>query len=481
MLKKTRLFGILLIALQIIAIIAVASTVIFLNNVSLDSGNTDEGPSSMGNTDSAELFYEVWVDGEMLCITDDLGDYFLASNTVERVMSGRLGYSHSIADDLSVKLVAIRTVAQSTPVEDICEALMTKTLALYDECYALYVGSDVVGYCPVSEKEEVQQLAVDIVKYVFDNDQSRSEISAVYAALSFAKNDKIASSTQELSSAIVSASESGVSLKDEFDDTVCNIIESIDSAILYGSTDGAPANVSPDLTVTSVRRTENETVKFEQLRAPDTDFGLKYGDDDPDFVHIKGKDGECTVEYEDVYIGDTLINTTRIDESVIITKEPVDEVTVYGTQSTTWDGGKFVWPTVGWVTSEYGDRYLSGKWQHHYGIDIARNGNPKIVAAAAGTVVYVSSHGSGSYGWNLIIDHGNGVATRYAHMCRRPAVKVGDKVYQGEYIGNMGRTGWVTGAHLHFEVFTGFVDVNNRGDFVNPRKYLATKKPAVEW
>ncbi len=481
MLKKTRLFGILLIALQIIAIIAVASTVIFLNNVSLDSGNSDEGPVSVGDTGSAKLFYEVWVDGEMLCITDDLGDYFLASNTVERVMSGRLGYAHSIADDLSIKLVAIRKNAVTAPVEEMFDALMSKTVALYDKCYALYVGGSIVGYCPVSEKEDVQQLAVNIVNYVFDNDKMHSETSAVYATPSFAKIENIASSVTQINDAISSAGKTDTSLQDKFDETVRDIIESIDHAILYGSSNNVPQNASPEFTVTSVRRTETETVKFEQLRVPDTDYDLKYGDDDPDFVYIKGKDGQCTVEYEDVYIGDNLSHTNRIDESVIITLEPVDEITVYGTQSTTWDGGKFIWPTVGWVTSEYGSRYLSGKWQNHDGIDIARNGNPKIVAAAAGTVIYVSSHGSGSYGWNLIIDHGNGVATRYAHMNKRPAVKVGDKVYQGEYIGNMGRTGWVTGAHLHFEVLTGFVDVNNRGDFVNPRNYLATKKPAVEW
>jgi murein DD-endopeptidase MepM/ murein hydrolase activator NlpD len=82
----------------------------------------------------------------------------------------------------------------------------------------------------------------------------------------------------------------------------------------------------------------------------------------------------------------------------------------------------------------------------------ARSGTP-ILAAADGTVIFVSANGSYNHGWgnDVIIDHGNGTQTLYAHMSS-VAASVGDSVSQGEVIGYVGRTGEATGPHLHFEI-----------------------------
>ena len=82
----------------------------------------------------------------------------------------------------------------------------------------------------------------------------------------------------------------------------------------------------------------------------------------------------------------------------------------------------------------------------------AKTGTP-ILAAADGTVIFVSSNGSYNHGWgnDVIIDHGNGTQTLYAHMSK-VAATVGDSVSQGEVIGYVGTTGEATGPHLHWEV-----------------------------
>ena len=89
----------------------------------------------------------------------------------------------------------------------------------------------------------------------------------------------------------------------------------------------------------------------------------------------------------------------------------------------------------------------------HAGVDLALPANTPIRAAAAGTVVS-SGWAYPGYGISVVIDHGNGYLTHYAHQ-NRAVVQVGDKVAAGEVIGYEGSTGDATGPHLHFEVHQG--------------------------
>lgn len=117
----------------------------------------------------------------------------------------------------------------------------------------------------------------------------------------------------------------------------------------------------------------------------------------------------------------------------------------------------FIWPVNGVVTSGFGWRW----GRMHEGIDIAAPTGTPIRAAAAGTVIYAGT--MSGYGNIVIVDHGNGLATAYAHQS---AIYVGGgQVSQGTVLGAVGTTGNSTGPHLHFEV-----RVN--GSPVDPMGYL---------
>ena len=118
----------------------------------------------------------------------------------------------------------------------------------------------------------------------------------------------------------------------------------------------------------------------------------------------------------------------------------------------------FIWPVSGPVTSVFGWRW----GRMHEGIDIAAPSGTPVRAAASGTVVY--SGWMGGYGNLVVLDHGGGLATAYAHHSGN-AVGIGQAVVQGQVVGYVGCTGSCTGPHLHFEV-----RVN--GAAVDPLGYL---------
>ncbi|MEE1037722.1 MAG: peptidoglycan DD-metalloendopeptidase family protein [Eubacterium sp.] len=125
----------------------------------------------------------------------------------------------------------------------------------------------------------------------------------------------------------------------------------------------------------------------------------------------------------------------------------------------------FLWPVPGYyrVSSEFGWRYLNGYRDYHLGIDIPAPTGTPVVAAKAGRVIATGGQ-HWSYGNIVIIDHGNGVATAYAHNSSI-VVSTGQIVSRGQTIALAGNTGNSYGSHLHFEV-------RINGTVVNPRSYV---------
>jgi Membrane proteins related to metalloendopeptidases len=120
----------------------------------------------------------------------------------------------------------------------------------------------------------------------------------------------------------------------------------------------------------------------------------------------------------------------------------------------TYVGGTFMWPLPranNIITCKYGYRVhpITGKYKLHTGIDLRATTGTKIYAANGGTIT--TSAYSSVWGNYVIINHGGGYTTLYAHMSKR-LVSTKQKVKQGEVIGYVGSTGYSTGSHLHFEI-----------------------------
>lgn len=132
----------------------------------------------------------------------------------------------------------------------------------------------------------------------------------------------------------------------------------------------------------------------------------------------------------------------------------------------TYKGGKVAWPcpASSRITSQYGYRILFGVRDFHTGIDIGASTGTNIVAAESGTVILASYGWNGGYGNYIIVNHGNGLTTRYAHASKL-YVSVGQTVTRGQVIAAIGSTGNSTGPHLHFEV-------RQNGSHKNPLNYL---------
>lgn len=153
---------------------------------------------------------------------------------------------------------------------------------------------------------------------------------------------------------------------------------------------------------------------------------------------------------------------------VVTKKRIASTVTARGVNtSTTISGNRpnigisLIRPVSGQISARYGVR-SSVRSSAHTGLDIATSYGTPIKAAASGTVIFAGV--KGSLGKLIIVDHGNGVQTYYAH-CSSLTASVGQKVSQGEYIAKVGSTGNSTGNHLHLEV-----RVN--GTAYNPQYYV---------
>ena len=140
--------------------------------------------------------------------------------------------------------------------------------------------------------------------------------------------------------------------------------------------------------------------------------------------------------------------------------------------SGTFVGGEWIWPvpTNGHISSLYGRRKIYGVWEHHTGIDIATGWgegwpyiNGQAIVASNSGIVKTAIYSNRGYGNYVVVDHGGGLSTLYAHMSKR-LVSKGQKVAKGDVIGLVGSTGYSTGPHLHFEIL-------KNGDDTNPMNY----------
>lgn len=177
-------------------------------------------------------------------------------------------------------------------------------------------------------------------------------------------------------------------------------------------------------------------------------------------VKVAGQEGKKLVTYNITESNGVTLEKDVLNEVVL--QEPVTQVVSQGTSTlavaSRGSTGPLSWPKTGKINSPYGSRSRG----FHTGIDIsAKTGDP-IKAAAGGKVV--TAGWTGSYGYCVVIDHNNGLKTRYAHLSKVQC-SIGQTVERGEVVGLAGSTGNSTGPHLHFEVIV-------NGETKNPMNYL---------
>ncbi len=183
-----------------------------------------------------------------------------------------------------------------------------------------------------------------------------------------------------------------------------------------------------------------------------------------DSVITKGVEGEAETVAEVVYENGYEVGRTILSQN--ITKQPVTQEISVGTMSAStanksisYRDGIYCWPVNGGTISTY-----MGDGRGHKGIDIAAPKGTVIFAAEAGTVETASYGWNGGYGNWIVINHGNGYKTVYAHQSNL-LVSAGQYVSRGDPIGQVGNTGNSFGNHLHFEV-------RYYGSYMNPMNYV---------
>ena len=147
----------------------------------------------------------------------------------------------------------------------------------------------------------------------------------------------------------------------------------------------------------------------------------------------------------------------RIEQQVKQMQKKLEEQMAAEGKKYNTNAGGYIWPVNG--------GYISCPiWGYsgHTGTDIAAPAGTTIWASKGGTVAYAGW--SNGYGYNVLINHGDGTKTRYAH-CSSLAVYTGQQVSQGQVVGYVGQTGWASGNHCHFEIIS-------NGTFLDARNYI---------
>lgn len=213
---------------------------------------------------------------------------------------------------------------------------------------------------------------------------------------------------------------------------------------------------SPELLKVKVIRRETYATDIDydtiETESDEYDFGKTV-------VTSPGETGIQRITQDIVYVDgvQTEINTVKVE----VVKEPVAEHVLKGTRlksgmTATYGSGEWMWPVPGYT---YVSRWMSS---YHKGADICAPYGTPIYASDSGVVTTAGSHYS--YGNYVIIDHGNGWRTLYAHMSAL-GCSVGQAVQRGEVIGYVGSTGNSTGNHCHFEMYQNGVLVSAQNYF----------------
>ena len=419
---------------------------------------------------------EISCEGETLGWVQNEKDFAGAKNEARK----RLAYSggDAVLPTVSYSL-ALADKNQLTGSDALCEALLDKSTGSGENACGFFVDGEL--FAVISSEAEGRQV---LQKLLSAYDSAESFVVAFAEELEFRQGlfDKDSILTKnEFEKALTGAGGRVVSLRLKDGDTFEGIAASYSmSEEEFFTLNGIDESTLPEAGMTVKAYDRQPVLTLKEVKAEIVAESVDF-----DRIEIKtnalysgtsrviseGKKGYDQVTNLVTYIdgekaafteASRLSVTKPVAERVQVGTKPLDEA--YSNSM----GGIFLWPIIGayGINSDYGWRW--GKL--HAGIDLGMGNaagtslGKTIIAVAQGTVLVAGTHSS--YGYYVIIDHGGGLQTLYAHCLANSLMVIpGQIVAAGEPIARVGSTGYSTGPHLHFEV-----RVN--GNRVNPRPYL---------
>lgn len=416
--------------------------------------------------------YVVSVDGVTLGVVTEPEVFEDAMDRVEERASDILGYDYTLDSTVSYEF-ALTEKDKLSNVGDF-ETYLFDQIGEVMKSYVLKVNGEFIG---AAEDEASLTAMLDAIKapYVNENTTSADFVESVSITRQYTPSD-VEQDLSVMQARLTENTNGQTTYEVQSGDTFMQIAYDNDMSMseleaLNPDVDvnkiyiGQILNVREVIPFLSVETTETVTYQ-EAIASPVEevqDDSMYQGETK---VLDPGSEGLAEITADVTYVNGN--ERERTVTNTVTLAEPTTKVIAVGTKERpSWlPNGYFIWPVYGNITSYFGYRYIFGSYSYHSGIDIAAPYGTGIQAADGGTVIWAGT-GTGSnwsYGKYVIIDHGNGYQTYYAH-CSSLLVSVGDKVYQGQTIAKVGSTGRSTGNHCHFQV-----KIN--GTTVNPLSYL---------
>lgn len=438
------------------------------------------------NTCSKDLALMVYVDGEAVCKVQDrevvdgaLSELVkkLEDTGMESISSGEITYKFVFSNG--------RDTVDSGECMDM---LYNQSASDYSRAYLISVDGFKLGAC--ATYKEAETIVCDFKEYIINKVLVTNKQADVVELTSnfiiesiFCKKDTILKG-EEIYCALVSENIAAESGDETASDTRVQSFTTLlsltaDKNVDFGLTKNRVNPEVPDNSFSFSLSDVNAAIGYKtvsiETHSEIITYKTEYIETDTLYLgetatHTEGENGICESEYEISYADGVEISRKLVSSN--ITAEPKNEVILKGTKQmpSTAPTGTFIWPLdKGFVLSSRYKEVRSGfdtEYGYHLGLDLASIpvGAP-VYAADGGKIIFADY--STSYGMMIKIQHENGVETRYAHL-NKINVSVGDEVYQGQKIGEVGMTGRTTGPHLHFEV-----RIDDKT--VNPEDYLPKK------
>ena len=413
--------------------------------------------------------------GKNLAYITDESVYNKAEQIIRSRTSAEMTDIGNVAPQFSIVPVSS---LELTEAEDLANIILKNSGQSVYEGYGLYIDGEFVG-----STDESDNLLTILDEY---REQFREE-GDTESKLQFKQNVALVDGVYPTSS-IKATSEFRLLINSEIEGEKYHVVAAGESPSLIASmydlyyqelvamnpslSENTTVRVGDELVVSKSVSYLNVTSTRREVYTEETPFPTNYTKNDNYYttyskVTKAGVKGEqlvtALVTYEDGVAVSRQILATEV------TKEPVAREMVVGTKNPIYAVGNSAGTSKGfiWPTNKAGAYVSCGfmGYKGHTGMDITGTGHgSNIYASAAGTVVKVVN-GTRGYGKYIIINHGDGIQTLYAH-CSKLYVKQGQYVNQGDVIAAMGSTGNSTGTHLHFEI-------RINGQYVNPAKYIS--------